>query len=354
MSALVARGYQPPSRGPTAVEWVFPPPEDEGQLVVFCPTVTVDGNAGPQAEAIEQFAGHLRRGLEAGSLPPCLLLVGVHHAWDRREEALTRLEALRRRLAGAPFRFAAFCTTTVGKVVAMNVAIDLALRSGAVGLLQLDDDIRLAPGAIEQLYRAYDAAGRGIAVGAAKVAVTRASSTSRAMQWSKRRTRTAVNYPHACCMLLDPALLAPGIPTRYVSDDGYICFRLLRPDRGDPFELLRLVPGARCLHHVGGPPRQALGRVHGILLSVHVFLADFPPPVSRCYFREILFPGFRPLGARPASAPLDWLVQAAWFAWFVVVGCELAVRGALGRPLRDIGWAPVRERDLPADVGTPL
>lgn len=350
VAGLVARGYQPPAKRRPSIDWVIPAPVDEGRLVVFCPTVTVARNERSQAEAILQFAAHLWRGLERGALPPCLLLLGVHHTSDRRDVAITRVYALRERLASAPFPFAAFCTTEAGKVTALNVAIALAVRSRAIGLLQLDDDIRLEEHAVEELYAAYRAAGRGIAVGAAKVAVPRSTSTSRVMQWSKRRTRTAVNYPHACCLLFDPRLLAPGVPARYVSDDGYICFKLLRPEFEDPLVLLRLVPDARCFYHVGGPAHQAVRRVRGILLSVHIFLADFPPQVSRYYFREILFPGFWPLGSRPSSQPLNWLVQSLYFAWFTAVGLELAVRGAVGIPLRDIGWAPVQDRALPTAI----
>lgn len=348
VSGLVRRGYVPPAKPPATIEWVLSPPVGDGRLVVFCPTVTLVDNERPQADAVMQYATQLEAGLRRGALPPCVLLLGVHHAPERRALAVARLDALRRRLDASPVPLAAFCTTAPGKVTALNVAIDLALRDRAVGLLQLDDDIRLTDGAVAALYAAYTAAGRPVAVGAAKVGLARQTGTSRLMRWSKRRTGTAVSYPHACCMLVDPRLLAPGVPPRYVSDDGYICFALLRPQLDDPLCLLRLAPEARCAHYVGGPARQATRRVRGILLSVHIFLADFAPDVSRYYFREILFPGFWPLGSLPPHArPLSWAVQALYFAWFAAVGLELALRGACGRPLTDIGWAPVQDRELP-------
>lgn len=355
-AGLVARGYQPPMPEQPDLEWVLPAQVGEGDLVVFCPTVTIDGNADPQAEALTQIAGQLRGGVERGTLPPCVLLVGVHHDPARRGDAHARLDALRTRLDGSlrldgSVRLAAFCTTTPGKVTALNAAIDVALRARAVGLLQLDDDIRIEDGALDALYTAYRGAGHPLAVGATKIGISRPTWTSRLMRWSKSRTRTAVDYPHACCMLLDPRLVAPGVPTRYVSDDAYICFALLRPELPDPRHLLRLVPQARCVHYVGGAAGQAARRVRGLLLNTHVLLADFPAEVSRYYFRELLFPGFWPLGSRPRRwRPLSWATQALYFTWFLAVGLELALRGAAGRPLRDIGWRPVPDRALPRMV----
>ena len=348
VAPLIARGVATPPTAMLEPEWVVSYPAEEPRLVVFCPTITLVDNAEPQAEAVLQFASHLERGLNGGELPPCLLLLGVHHSPEQRDTAVLRIHALEKQLEGSPVAFAAFCTTVPGKVMALNVAIDFAVSSGALGLLQLDDDIRLRRGAIERLYSVYSAAGRPLAVGAVKVGVSRRNPTSRVMRWSKHRTHTAISYPHSCCMLLDPRLLAPGIPRRYTSDDAYICFRLLRPEQANPLDLLRLVPEAQCVHFIGGPGLQAIRRVRGILLNVHVLLSDFREDVSRYYFREILFPGFWPLGSVPSIArPFSWMVQALYFSWFAAVGLELALRGACRRPLRDIGWMPVPDRELP-------
>src|SRR5262245_5710670 len=334
--AAITRGYAPADGETPDVEWVVPPPASAGRggLVVFCPTIVGATNGISQAQALVAIAA------EARSLSDALLLVGLQHEPADRAAAIRRVRSLEAELSDTSMPFAAFCMPEFGKVKSLNVAIALALEQGASGLLQVDDDVTVAPGTFESLHEAYVHAGYPVAVGAAKVGVARAGTTSRTLRWLKGRTRPAVNYPHACCLLVAPELLAPGIPTRYVSDDGYICFKLLDPASNDPFRRLRLVTGTRCVHYVGGGQRRSLRRIRRMLLNHHVYLADFPLDVSRFYFREILFPGLWPLGSTPDRfRPLDWTLQSLYFLWFASVGIELALRGVLGRPLREIEWA---------------
>jgi hypothetical protein len=343
---LIARGYDPKPGGPPPADWVVPPPDGvrRGWLLVFCPTILAPGNAAAQARAVANIANELARAF----LPPALVLVGLQHAPAERGAAIARLQSLEEELRRSATPFAAFCMPEFGKVKSINVALDLALELGVTGVLQVDDDVTFAPGTFERLHDAYVRAGRHLAVGASKVGVARSDATSRTLRWLKGRTRPAVNYPHACCLLVDPAILAPGIPPRYVSDDGYICFKLLDAESPDPFRRLRLVEGARCVHYVGGGRRQSVRRIRRMLLNHHVYLADFPLDVSRFYFREILFPGLWPLASRPERfRALDWTLQFLYFLWFASVGLELAVRGLCGRPLREIAWAGAEDRRAP-------
>lgn len=346
---VIARGYQPAPSTPPAVEWVVPPPRaSDDVLLVFCPTIVTGDNERSQAEAIQRFAAQLHRSCAAGTLPPCLLLIGMQHERGTHAVAVQRIRAIHALLDGSAIAFSAFCMAEFGKVKALNAALDLAVTMNARGLLQLDDDIWLEPGSLEPLYAAYAQAGYALAVGATKVGIPRPDRASHSLMWLRQHTASAVNYPHACCLLLDQRLLAPGIPARYVSVDGYICFKLLQPQMPDPFRLLRLVPEARCAHYVGGPPVQVVRRIRRILLNHHIHLADFPTSVSRCYFREVLFPGFWPLGSPPERLqPVRWALQALYFLWFGATGAELALRGLCGRPLRQVKWAAIDDRSSP-------
>jgi len=275
----------------------------------------------------------------------------MQYAPGARTLAASRLEALREAVSRRGVPFGGFLLAGFGKVRSVNAALAAALEWRAAGLLQMDDDIRLEPGAIAALVKAYDAGGRRGAVGAAKSGRARAHKASRLLLWLKGQTRPACNYPHACCMLLNPVALAPGIPGRYASDDGYICFTLLRPASADPFELLRIVPDARCQHFVGGRAGESVRRIRRLLLNHHVLLSDFPLETSEFYIRRILFPGFWPVGAaeRP-FAPLRWFLQSLYFLWFLSVGIELALRGLLRRPLDRIRWAGFTDRVRPSPL----
>ena len=142
----------------------------------------------------------------------------------------------------------------------------------------------------------------------------------------------------------DEVVVTGGIPDRYLCDDGYVCFRLLDPGRADALHRLRLVPDARCHYHVAGPAGQSRRRIRRLLLNHLIYLADWSYPVSRLYFRQILFAGMWPLtdfdgsaGRRrgAAKAAIGWL----YFAWFARTAAELYLRGLLRRPLREVPWA---------------
>src|SRR5215469_7618454 len=233
---LVRRGYRPAEPPQNEPEWVVPAEPARGGIVAFCPTYAGEGNQISQMESVEALAEQLAH------IASCVLIVGMQYAPGARTLAASRLEALREAVSRRGVPFGGFLLAGFGKVRSVNAALAAALEWRAAGLLQMDDDIRLEPGAIAALVKAYDAGGRRGAVGAAKSGRARAHKASRLLLWLKGQTRPACNYPHACCMLLNPVALAPGIPGRYASDDGYICFTLLRPASADPFELLRIVP----------------------------------------------------------------------------------------------------------------
>ena len=156
-------------------------------------------------------------------------------------------------------------------------------------------------------------------------------------------------------MMIDARLAAVGIPDRYVCDDDYFCFALLRPGQPDPKEEMALVPAALCFHTVGGSLPEVYRRVRRSLFSSHVMQADFPLPVSNFYFCRIQFYGLWPMAPLDRSRSLGyaiakWLLKAIYFAWYAEVGGELFVRGLLGRPLRQIAWSAYLEYEVPATL----
>ena len=370
----IARGYQPKLSAVAEPLWAPPgapawPPlpasrrtagDRAWSILAFCPTYVAPDNAGPQAETIAQVVAQLAAA--QASLPALrvVLVVGMQHQDEQQDEAIARLGLLKAGADGASVQFAGFLLPERGKVKSVNVALRTAAAMGADGLLQVDDDICLEPGCLVAMCRAFiDQGGRG-AVGATKLGLPRQNSASRLLHWLKDITRPACNYPHACCMLVEVERFSTGIPLRYVSDDGYICFRLLAPAAPRPFIDLTLVEDARCRHYVGGPLGPSIRRIRRMLLNHHILMADAEPAVARFYLRRILFPGLWPIGVLDldpskgiAVAAGRWGLRFLYFCWFTRIGLELALRGLLDRPLEQVEWAGFVERDAPRAVGGP-
>ena len=344
----IRSGYQPLPMEKELVSWVrHPPPEGSTGILAFCPTVLLPDNAESQTATIREFVRQLaERPCRESSVRPALLL-GLQYSPGEKEAAANRAEALIAEADAVGLPVAAFLLQGFGKVRQVNVAIRTAIDLDAEGLLQVDDDIRLEPGCIAALIATYRDAGRRGVVGATKRGIARRENASRLLTWLKRQTGAAVNYPHACCMVFQPRDLPDGIPHRYISDDGFLCFHFLRPNENHPFRLLRLAQGARCVHFVGGPAGQSFQRIQRLLKNHHVYLADFPVETSRVYLRASLVPGFWPVGVAKGYRPLRWMLQSIYFVWFFAVGIQLALHGIAGIPLREIRWAGFTDRDAP-------
>jgi len=346
----IGRGYAPPPEAVPAPAWIIEPPKNDSApwLLAFCPTFVSAANEATQRDTIEQMMRQLSDGIRTQRLPRSVLMVAMQHSSEARGEAGRRLQALDAlaRQYGVPF--CGFALATSGKVKSLNVALRVANEGNAVGLLQVDDDIRLDDDCLSQLYAAFAAAGCRGAVGATKIALSRGKA-SRLLRWAKGHTESATNYPHACCMIFDPKDVAGGIPPRFVGDDRYICFVLLRPGTPDPLSLLQLAPAARCSYYIGGPAGRSVLRIRRLLLLAHIYMAAFPKDVSGFYLRGILFPGFWPLSKGiKRTSPLAWCMKAMYFAAFLAIGFELALRGFLGYPLTSVTWAGFDQRAAPA------
>ncbi|MFF3485330.1 hypothetical protein ACFYXC_18975 [Streptomyces sp. NPDC002701] len=363
----MARGFRPPASWSVPVAYVLPdgpkgetPPLRAARaaadvlragspaLALIAPTYVSRGTLAEQEERLDALLDRVAELAEEHPDAPAVLFVGMQwSSAEERDESVRRLRALLLRARGRLPRLPV-CGLSVpgpGKPRTLNAAIAVAELLGCAGVGWVDDDVTLDPGCLSRLVRDFRAAGCRGAVGATKVPHTKDFATSRLLARAKAIAAPATNYPHGCCILVATDVLAGGLPGRYVSDDGYVCFRLLDPALPDPLARLRLVPDARCHYYVAGPAVETRRRIRRLLLNHLVDLADWPLPVVRHYFRHLLFADMWPLtgfdgtGGRRRGvqkALIKWL----YFAWFAGVGAELYLRGLTGRPLRAVEWAP--------------
>ena len=359
----VALGYQPGAAPAASIEFIPRRPRDfssepsdgtthdvrrctgESAIGVLTPTYVGRASYEDQSRTISHVLdqiGDLHR-----TFPAIRLVYFLGMQWANEAEHAEALARLRRaqQLTDAHDRieFVGLCLSGPGKLRTLNAVIALAGTMHLSGLLWVDDDIRMEPHCLTRLTaRFVEKQGRG-AVGATKIPRTGTTTTSRALRRVKGVTGSAMNFPHGCCMLVETAVLAGGIPDRYSSDDVYVCFRLLSPRSTNPLEHLELVPDARCNYTSGGAFLPTIGKIRRILLNQHVYLADWPVETARCYFQHVLFTGLWPLvrwdGTKEwrvgiAKVMLQWL----YFMFFLLAGAELILRGFLRTPIRRIGW----------------
>jgi hypothetical protein len=323
--------------------------ELRGGIAVILPTVLARAPLAVHREIVSHIAGQLsdiRRRLPG---TPVAFCIGLQYEEGNEAAAVQRLrDTLSAVWAQADtwrhdLVFIGIVAPRLHKVVTLNAAFGVLRRFGLRGIGWTDDDVRFSDGAWARLAEAFLAGGGRGAVGAVKLGLPGDHLAARALYRLKQLTQPATNYPHGCAILVDARQVGRGIPPRYISDDGFVCFENLRPDAADPLEQLRLVAGASCLHYVGGPAGQTLKRLRRMLINHVVFMADYPDDVARTYFRELLFGGLWPL------APFDRSkggvhgvkklgVKLVYFGWFSAVCAELFVRGVAGRPLRDVRW----------------
>ncbi|WP_229910425.1 hypothetical protein [Streptomyces fumanus] len=362
----MARGFRPPASWDVPVRYLLPgrpqdgtgrpeeaaaalrtPPGRPGIAMVVPTYVTRTGLARQR----EWFGALLDQAATAARdhpRVPLVLFVGMQWSSAGEEtESLRRLRVLledaRARLPG--LRVCGLSLPGPGKPRTLNGAIAVAELLGCAGVGWADDDVVLAEGCLSALVRDFLAAGCRGAVGATKIAHTHTYATSRLLSRAKAIAAPATGYPHGCCLLVATDVVSGGLPGRYLSDDGYVCYRLLDPALPDPLAQLRLVPDARCHYYVAGPAGETRRRIRRLLLNHLVDVADWPLPVVRYYIGHVLFGGMWPLTGFDSSRGVRHGVQKAlikwlYFAWFAGVGGELYARGLLGRPLRGIEWAP--------------
>ncbi|WP_231631734.1 hypothetical protein, partial [Streptomyces clavuligerus] len=330
-------------------------------LVLVAPTAVGRATAAEQHERLDALFDRVAETTAVHPGVPVVLAVGMQ--WTAPEDEPRARDRLRSLLDRAAARLPQVAPLGLwlpgpGKPRTLNAAVAVAEALGAAGVGWVDDDVTLDPGALAHLVTAFREGGCRGAVGATKVPHTKEFATSRTLARAKEITATATGYPHGCCILVGTDVVAGGLPGRYLSDDGYICFRLLAPGEPDPLARLRLVPDAICHYYVAGPAGETRRRIRRLLLNHLVDLGDWPLPVARHYFRHVLFAGVWPLtdwdGSRGRrlglqKAALGWL----YLGWFTKVAAELGLRGVLRRPLRRIEWAPYSSVPAPRPTARP-
>lgn len=319
-------------------------PAASGGFAVIFPTFLGRASAAAHAASLRHLVAELRLARAQHPRLALTLFVGMQHEACDWQRALDRLaQMVRAALADGPLpeglQLAAISLPLSHKVVTLNAALSFidSLRLRAVGWA--DDDVRFTAGAWSRLIDRFVEKGAVGAVGVVKRPLAGEPTAARLMFGIKRVTAPAVDYPSGCGMLVEASRLRRGIPARYFSDDGYVCFELLRPGAHDPFEQLELVPGAECQHVIDAPAGAALRRIRRHMITHAVFMADYPLATSRFYFRHLLFAGLFPLAPFDRSRGVVRGVQklgvkAIYFGLFAAIVGDLFVRGLSNRPMR--------------------
>ncbi|GGK06744.1 hypothetical protein GCM10010123_40640 [Pilimelia anulata] len=290
---------------------------------------------------------------------PVVLLLGMQWGPGEDDAARDRLRDLCELVGDRPVPVVGIAMPRVGKAPMLNAAFRIATAAGLAGVGWVDDDVRLGPGCLARLVAAFRRRGCRGSAGARKVPRPHPYAAARLLHRGKLVGRTPrYAYPHGCCMIVDAALAARGIPDRYTCEDDYFCFALIDPAHPDPLHRMHIVPDALCYHAVGGPAGEIRRRVTRSLRTAAVLLADFPAPVAAIYF-SMYFHGLWPLAAAArghgaAFAARKWAVKSLHFLWFARVALALAARGLVGRPLAAIPWAAYSRHDRPPPAPLPV
>lgn len=349
LAGLLARGYveSATARGRTEYRapagWQPLKPGDEtaippAEVIVILPTTLSRLDDDQFAHSIEQLLARLRETQRAHQLSAGLVVLTQVGSSEEFEIARRR-----RYLVGdAPDVSATFIVSQgSGKLPALNLVLDL-LPSATRYVGWVDDDVDIEPMGVTHLTARLAELDAPAAVGARKVPHVSGHATSEAMSKAKGLMPSAMNYPHGCAMMVTRDVVASGIPTRYASDDGWVCFQLLRPDRPDPFESLKIEDSAAVHYTVAGDFWSTVRRLRRQRIGQLLLMADAPADIAWCYVRHCFLVGTALL-PRFRTEPPRTAVRRSTYSWVhlgstTALAIELMVRGLIGKPLRKVEW----------------
>jgi hypothetical protein len=349
---LLARGFASPEdrlQDVIVLQDHRPASSDRKQIAIFLPTMLARFDLAGVGEFLDEIGREIRFAIEEADVDIHLYIAMQYGGGSEvkgRAAVEMMLQTLAQSLRGTPARvgMVALLLPGPGKIVSINAMTALASDRKVEAVVLIDDDVAFSAKCFSRLIQAYLASPAPVAIGARKIGQPFATSSSQILSRMKTFTQPAVNYPHACCMIVSIEVIAPEIPLIYSSDDGYVCFRLLQPWSAEPLERLRLLDHAYCYHQVGGRDAgEIFSRIRRMLLHHHLFLSHADRQSTGYYLSQLLFFGMWPLV--PFDRANGWgrgiikcLLKYAYAIWFGKIAIELIVRGFSNRPLSEISW----------------
>ena len=305
--------------------------------------------ASEQSDLINEVLSQLSR--TDGSFA---IIIGIQG--ESIDEVAIRMQSISGFLnANANIRVIGIGLETTRKTETLNAAFSIFAGSNYKSAGWIDDDVEISNGCLSTMYERLKERSFVGSVGPTKVGKMRDNHGAQLLFRVKAITTPATNYPHGCCILVDRKVVEHGIPRRYSSDDGFVCFSILAQGLDQAAYRMEVLEGPTCKYVVGAPKGSNLRRIRRLLINHWVFMSDFDQDTANYYWRNMLLAGFWPVAPLELSngisfAAKKWGLKLIYFLFLLRVGTELFIRGLFNRPLRGIAWGGTDRAYLPREI----